>query len=548
MNKLADFIRHEPCPGCGSSDALARYDDGSAHCFKECGYNEKADGTAKKTKTTKKDWTPVSGEIVALPNRGLTEETCKHWNYQKGTHKGKPCHIATYKNSKGQIVGQKIRLPGKNFTFLGDGKNAPFYGQWLWTGGKHLVITEGEIDALSMSQAMDNKWPVVSLPNGAQAAEKVIASQYDWLDRFERIVLMFDMDEPGQQAAEKVAAMLPPGKAAIAELPEKDANDVLKEHGKAKLLKCFWDAPEWKPDGIIDGKDITVDELMEAVAIGYELPLPKLQEKSFGLREGEITLLTAGSGIGKSTWSRELAYHLHQKHKLTIANVYLEEGYKKTAQGYVAIHNNVPLGELRAKKRELTREQWEKSVSEIVHQRMHFYNHFGSLESDNLLAKLRYFASVCKCNFIILDHISIVVSGQEGSSQGERKDIDVLMTNLRSLVEATGVGVIAIVHLKRAKDKVFNEGAQVSLSDLRGSASLEQLSDNVWALERDQQLEPGQYAEDSRFKNANQARIRVLKERETGDLGEADLLEYNRKTGRLLLSDSECPFEAVTEL
>jgi twinkle protein len=537
---MANFVGHEPCPNCGSSDALARYDDGSAHCHKKCGYNEKASGEAVVAKSSgSKDWEPVHGEIVAIPNRCLSEETCKHWNYQKGTYQGKTCHIATYKNSKGLIVGQKLRLPGKKFKALGDMKNAPFYGQWLYNGGKHLVITEGEIDALSMSQAFENKWPVVSLPNGAQSAEKVIAENYDWLDRFGRIVLMFDMDEPGQEAAEKVAAMLPPGKACIAELPEKDANDVLKEHGAAKLLRCFWDAPEWKPDGIIDGSEITVDELMQAVAVGYGLPLPKLQEKSYGIRKGEITLLTAGSGIGKSTWARELAYHLHQEYGLTIGNVYLEEGYRKTAQGYVAIHNSIPLGQLRAKRVELTRQQWEDTVSKVIHQRMHFYNHFGSLESENLISKLRYFASVKKCDFIILDHISIVVSGQEGSGQGERKDIDKLMTDLRSLVEATGVGIIVIAHLKRVQGKTFNEGDQVSLSDLRGSASLEQLSDNVWALERNQQAD-GQ--------EAMQARIRVLKERETGDLGEADLLEYSRKTGRLLLADSECPFEEAPEL
>lgn len=538
---MADFLRHEPCPKCGSSNALARYDDGSAHCFKKCGYNEPKgswgngeSSIPEEDATSSKDFKQVFGETVAIPGRALTEETCKHWGYQVGEHNGKKCHIATYRDSKGNVVAQKIRLPGKNFLFPG-GKNAPFYGQWLHTGGKHLVITEGEIDALSMSQAFDNKWPVVSLPTGAQSAETVIEQQYEWLQRFERIVLMFDMDGPGQEAAEKVAMLLPPGKVCIAELPCKDANDVLKEHGKAKLIDCFWKAPEWRPDGIVSGESISVDELMEAIAIGYDVPLPMLQEKTYGLRKAEITLLTAGSGIGKSTWARELAYHLHQQHGLTIGNVYLEEGVKKTAQGYVAIHNNVPLGQLRAKKQELTRDQWEKSVAEVVHQRMHFYDHFGSLESENLIAKLRYMAVVCKCDFIILDHISIVVSGQEGSGQGERKDIDKLMTDLRSLAEATGVGLIVIAHLKRTQGKTFNEGDQVSLSDLRGSASLEQLSDNVWALERDQQADGVE---------AMLARIRVLKERETGDTGEADLLQYNRNTGRLLLADSECPFDA----
>jgi hypothetical protein len=159
--------------------------------------------------------------------------------------------------------------------------------------------------------------------------------------------------------------------------------------------------------------------------------------------------------------------------------------------------------------------------AEVTAQRMSFYNHFGSLEQANLIAKLRYMATVEKCDFIFLDHISIVTSGMESSSEGERKDIDILMTKLASLVQETGVGIIAIVHLKRAKDKSFNEGSAISLNDLRGSAALEQLSFNVLALERDQQAEDD--AKDSSI-------IRVLKCRETGDTGVADTLVYNRET------------------
>jgi twinkle protein len=535
---MANFERHEPCPNCKSHDALARYSDGSATCF-SCKYYEHGDGkTVEETTVEEKDWTPVHGDVQAVPTRGLSEETCKTWGYEVGEYKGKPCHIANYRDEKGRLVGQKIRMGGKKFAFLGAGKNAPLYGQWLWTGGKHLVITEGEIDALSMSQAFDNKWPVVSLPNGAQSAEKAISNAYEWLNSFGRIVLMFDMDEPGQEAAQKVAALLPPGKAAIAVLPEKDANDVLREQGKATLLRAFWDAPMWKPDGIYSGEEFTLDMLKEAANVGYPLDYPKLQERTLGLRKGEITLLTAGSGIGKSTWAKEMAFYLHQKYGCTLGNVFLEENKKKTAQTYIAIYNNVPLGKLRAKPDILADEKWDEALQKVVRQRMYFYDHFGSLESANLLAKLRYLAVVCKVDFIILDHISIVTSGIESSGEGERKDIDILMTRLRSLVEETGVGVIAIVHLKRAQGKTFNEGDQVSLTDLRGSASLEQLSDNVWALERDQQADGPKGV---------QARIRVLKERETGDTGEADLLEYDRSTGRLQLAPSECPFDEVIE-
>jgi twinkle protein len=142
-------------------------------------------------------------------------------------------------------------------------------------------------------------------------------------------------------------------------------------------------------------------------------------------------------------------------------------------------------------------------------------------------------ATVIKVDFIVLDHISIVVSGVE-SSQGERKDIDVLMTKLRSLVEETGVGVIAIVHLNQPEGKPHEEGGRITLRNLRGSGGLKQMSDTVFALERDQQ-----------GANPTMAQIRILKCRETGDVGVADWLKYDKQTGRLLVAPA--PAEEVVD-
>jgi twinkle protein len=469
----------------------------------------------------KRDWTPLHGEYKDLQKRGLKEATLKHWHYEVGDD----CQIANYYDDKHQLVAQKIRKAGKTFSVNGNGRDMPLYGQWLWTGGKHITITEGEIDALSVSQVMENKWPVVSLPNGAQSAEKAIERAYEYLDRFERIVLMFDMDKPGQEAAEKIAPLLPMGKVAIAQLPEKDANETLVKHGAAALVKAFWRAPTWRPDGIVDGCEFTLEKVKQAAPLGFRLPYPKLHDMVLGTRKGELTLWTAGSGIGKSTIVREIGYDLHENHGCYIGNVFLEENNTKTAQAYVAIANNVPLGRLRFNPGLLTDEQWSTALKKVVNKGMWFYNHFGSLESQHLMTKLRYMAQVCKVDFILLDHISIVTSGLQSGSEGERKDIDILMTRLRQLIEETGVGIIAIVHLKRS-DKNFNGGDQVALHDLRGSGSLEQLSDNVFALERNQQSKT----------KPTIARIRVLKCRELGETGEADILNYNRTTGHLELA------------
>lgn len=440
------------------------------------------------------------------------------------------------RDQRGKLVAQKYRARNKQFVWASDTKDHPLYGMWLWPSkGKSVVVTEGELDAISVSKAFGHKWPVVSLPDGTGSVRKALSKAYDWLDGFEKIVLWFDGDEVGQKAMEQAIEILPVGKVHIARSPEgcKDANDVLRQYGTSAVSKCYWDASLYKPDGIVAGSDFDLDHVRAAVSAGYPWPWPGIQSATYGLREGEITLLTAGSGIGKSTLARELAYHLRVNHGCKVGNIFLEESNAKTVQGYVAIHNNVPLGQLRYDPSILTDDQWTAGLRAAIWDGMWFYNHFGSLAADSLISKIGFMRKACGCNFVILDHVSIVTSGLESSSEGERKDIDILMTRLRQCAEATGVGIIGVVHLKRVKDLSFNDGGQVSLTHLRGSAALEQLSDNVIALERNQQ------AEDEREKN--QCQMRILKCRETGASGAADLLEYNRETGRLELTSVFSP-------
>lgn len=521
QRESSPHLFHEPCPECGSRDNLSRRADGGAYCF-GCKYVERGeeDFQPKETRITTSEY--KTGVFADLPERGLTRETLEKWGYQVSIED--KCHIASYRDEQGELVAQKIRRAGKKFSCINGSKDMPLYGMWRAQGDLSVVITEGEIDALSVSQAFKHKYAVVSLPNGAKDASYNCQRYYEWLDGFKKIVIMFDQDEPGRLAAEEAAAVLPFGKVHIAILPHKDANEVLVKDGAAAIVSAFWGAKPWRPDGIVSGAEFTRDKVKLAAVRGFELRgMPELQQRLLGLRKGEVTLLTAGSGIGKSTLARQISYCLHEDHGLSIGNVFLEETNVKTAQAYVALDQQKPLGMLRADPDIITDAQWDDSLGRVVNRNMFFYNHFGSLESNNLLSKLRYLATVEKCDFIFLDHISIVTSGMESSSEGERKDIDMLMTRLSSLVSETDVGIVGIVHLKRSAGKEFNEGSQVSLSDLRGSASLEQLSWNVVAIERNQQDE----------ENRDQMIVRVLKCRETGDTGVADTLVYNRSTGWL---------------
>lgn len=531
LENNSEFLRHEPCPNCGSQDNLGRYTDGHGYCF-GCGYYEPSNeiGGPKVVPQIPSDLTPYrEAEVQPLTARGISEQTCQKFGVRVGRHQGKTVHLYPYYHENA-LKACKIRDKDKNFNIIGDGNKLPFFGQHLWGPGKMLVVCEGEIDALTVSQVQGNKWPVVSVPQGAQGAARTFRQQLQWLEQFESVVIMFDMDEPGQEAAKACAEVLKPGVAKIASLPLKDPNDMLKAGRAEEIIKAIWNAQEYRPDGIISGKDLWEQVAKEDTTSSVPYPFNGLNEKTKGLRKGELVTVTAGSGIGKSAFVREIAHHLIVTERETVGMIMLEENPRRTALGLMGISLNKPI--------HITREGVDESSlrnafdGTVGSGRVFLYDHWGSSDIDNLLSRVRFLAKGCGCNWIILDHLSIVVSGMD--SGDERRLIDNAMTMLRTLVEETGVGMILVSHLKRPEgNKGHEEGATTSLAQLRGSHAIAQLSDLVIGLERNQQGE-----------NPNVTQVRVLKNRFSGDTGLACDLHFSRETGRL----TEQPFiqEAYT--
>lgn len=531
------FLYHEPCPNCGSSDACGVFDDGHRYCYSCCTYFKPDDtqGWLKaEKKTMSKECIPLGVlNTSSLNARKINQDTCSKFKYMTGVYNGTPCQVANYYDDSGNIVGQKLRFPDKSFAVLGKISNRLF-GSQLWSTGKKIVITEGEIDCLTVSQLQGNKWPVVSIPNGAQAAKKVIEANLEYLDKFDEIILMFDMDDAGRKACEDSAKVLPAGKAFIANLPCKDPNECLLSGKGSEVLQAIWNAKPYRPDGIVSGADLyekcvtDIDDLKDSV----EYPWKALQEKTKGARHGELYVFTSGSGMGKSTILRELEYYFGVVRGELCGIVALEESTRKTGLELMSIHLNRRLILCPESADEEARSGAFKAT--IGNGRFYLYDHFGSLDSGNLLSKLRYMIVSLGCKRIFLDHISIVVSGMDTDEDGgERKAIDKLMTNLRSLVEETGATMFVVSHLKRPEKKGHEEGAQVSLSQLRGSGAIAQLSDMVIGLERNQQ-----------GANPNVLTLRVLKNRFCGLTGVSGHLKYNVETGRLedYEEGEECPF------
>ena len=258
-----------------------------------------------------------------------------------------------------------------------------------------------------------------------------------------------------------------------------------------------------------------------------EYPFPELQAATRGWREAQLVVLCAGTSVGKSTVVKEIAYHTAMQGK-KVGIVALEEQVRDSAEGLLGIHLNVPL---RLEPDAVSVVDYRKAFDEVM-PHFAFHDHFGSLDSDNLLAKIRYMVKGLGCDYIILDHISIVVSGDGGDD--ERKTIDRLMTKLASLAQESKAGIMAVSHLRKPQGregKSFEEGRATTLADLRGSSSIAQLAFDVIGIERN--LQGGSVR--------NTAGLRLLKCRETGATGPVGFLEYHEDTGRLL------PSEAPTE-
>ncbi len=530
------------CPACGSSDANATYpDDGHSWCY-SCQTYTSGDKSMQQTKVIPMS-NPATSELKSvgyvsdIPDRKIKQETARKYNtqvMQSGnmiTH-----HIYQYFDKDGNHIANKVReVQGKKFWSEGNLAGSGLFGEHIFgRPGKYITVCEGEIDAMSAYEMLGSKWPVVSIKNGAASALENCRKSFEYLNQFENVVLCFDNDKPGKEAALKVAELFDPNKCKIIELDLKDANEYLKTNQRKKFSDDWWNARTFTPAGIVNLADLGASLYDEKYCETVLYPWQGLNDKTYGMRTGELVTFTSGAGMGKSSIIRELMHHIMRVSKDNIGVLAMEESIRNTAFNLMSVEADARLyiKEIRDK---FTREQltdWQDKT--IGTGRFFAFDHFGSISNDEILGRVRYMASGLGCKWVILDHLSILVSGQEDNGD-ERKSIDILMTKLRSLVEATGIGLLLVSHLRRPSgDRGHEDGREVSLSHLRGSASIAHLSDSVIALERNQQ------AEDE--VEANTTVLRILKNRYTGDTGICTHLHYDKETGRM--TEINNPFEA----
>lgn len=395
---------------------------------------------------------------------------------------------------------------------------------FLITRQNNIVSISGNCDAIALQQTMSENGrgyinAVVSLPNGANT--RAVKDNYEFLNEFESVIIALDQDEQGERASKEIAQILPMGKAKIARFSEKDPCDMVVRGKGDELSKIIWTAKSFTPSGIVAGEGLweAVRKPLDQSSIPY--PWKGLNEVTHGIRTSELVTLVSGSGMGKSEFARAVMYHILKTTDDNVGGMFLEESTRKTGLALMSFEAKKLLHLPHVQR---TDEELKEAFNATLGSgRVFLFDSFGSNDIDTICSNISYFAKVADCKYIFLDHVSIMVSG--GGYGDERKALDEIATKLRTLVQELDISLFIISHLKRVDGDGHEQGGETSLSHIRGSAGIGQLSDMVLGLERNNQHEDPQ--------ERNTTTIRVLKNRFSGNTGKAARVHFNPITGEL---------------
>lgn len=469
--------------------------------------------------TEKKESKPIPVRAVTpsktpMKSRNISGSVISKYGVQIGSEDDTFEAVFPRYSEDGEHIANQVRYPDKMFKCEGDINAAGLFGQTLYpSGGRSITVTEGYYDTLAAFELTGCRYPNVGVMS-ASTAKKEVVKAFEYLNSFETIVFNFDNDDPGVKAAKECAQLFEPGKVKLMILQEgKDANDYLMS-GKHKEYVNEWHrAPVYMPDGLQLGSDPKllndVIEYVEPRSIPY--PWNGLNQKTYGIRTSELVLLTADTGVGKTSVMKEIEYALLTHPELVAEGVgvgflHLEEPKRDLALGLMSVHKNKPY---HFPDVERTKEELVEAYREVLdNDRVVIWDHFGSNDIDVVLAKIRHMAAL-GCKYIMVDHLSIIVSDQSGD---ERKQLDEISTKIKTLTMNLDIAVFCVIHINRQ-------------GQVRGSAGPEQVANIIIRLERDKkELNPWR---------RNITRLTVEKNRKFGRTGPAAWLFYNEITGRL---------------
>jgi 5S rRNA maturation endonuclease (ribonuclease M5) len=453
------------------------YEDGGAKCYSCNTFFRKHEVEMRKQSPSPKSIKPYAPRIsvkdiegfriFGFKDREIPTDICEFYNVRASVDEDGLINAHYYSYENGAKFKER-KLP-KTFQWIG-GSSKEMFGQSLFkAGGKRLIICEGEIDTMRVQYASYLRYkrfyPVVGVQSASSV--KVILENRAWVRSFQEVILMLDNDEAGQKATLEAVKYIGYDKVKVAKFPEKDADEIIKARGTEALMNVVFEAQRFIPSGIISTDDIwaALEAYNNTPAMPYPPCMDGINSKLKGMRGGEITLLIAGTGSGKSSIMREIMLHVLQTSDEMIGVVSLEESPAETARKLsgMAINRNpakeeIPLDELRV--------GFDQVFGD---NRVVLLDHQGSMNDTSIIDTLEYMI-LSGCKKLFIDHITILVSEGVDNLQGNEAQDKIMNELLRLVKRYPDVWIGLVSHLRKTPNntKSFEEGKLPSLDDIRG--------------------------------------------------------------------------------
>lgn len=426
------------------------------------------------------------GSLSYKSLRGISESVMRKYGVETLTNNGvdiEQYYVYPSGNKKIRKLQEKA--------FHSQGSTASeLFGQNLFPAGcsKKITITEGELDAMSVYQMINNNDrfvnPVVSLPSSTPSSS-IWDKAKPYLDSFDHIILSIDNDSNGDKVADKLNNIFPKKVLRVDHGDLKDANEFLEKGKTKEFNNLWWNAAKFTPDNILSSSSDFLKLFREQQEFSYvPTGISGLDEKILGLMQGHFTVFKAPTGIGKTELMRYLEWNFIER-GVTFAAWHLEETKLRTLLGLVSydLDDNLTRKDLIMDKGRM--KDVEESISRIADKGT-FFQYFMKEDqgADELCDQIRLLAEGYGCKYIMFEPIQDVIT--TGSEESKESALATLSVRLSKLAADLNVGIVSIGHTNENGDfkycKMIGQRASVIINLDRDKHSEDELTRNTTEL------------------------------------------------------------------
>lgn len=484
-------------------------------------------------------------EFIEESYRGIRPETYKYFGVMHRVEDGELVE-QIYPTFIGKdIKGFKRRgLPKQFLSSYGEtGKDVDFFGQFrfLKSTSRDVLIVGGEVDQMSAFQMLKdyrdrvNKskgqdFPytaVVSSTIGENGTANQAQNQYDWLNRFDRIIVCMDNDKAGQDAVDKIFPCVPKGKMYVLDLDLKDSNEYLNQGKEREFIDLFFKARPYTPAGVYASTSL-YDAALEYTDLA-KLTFPPFLSKMENMFGGgwvkkEICVIFAGTSVGKSIFTNEMTLHWVLNHpEETIGVLSLEATVDKYATSLISAYLGtrlISISDPKEKREYLNLPEIKSKINNLLTRKdggPSFYVCDDRGAEINVV-KEKILEMIIKTGVttLIIDPFSDL---QAGMPLAEQEDFS---NWLKKILKEYGITLVLICHTRKSGG---SGGEPLTESDIIGSSTIMKSSAQTISLERNK------LAEDEFDRNTT--KVTIHKNRHFSTTGVAGEIYYDWKTHTL---------------